>query len=74
MGKIHFVHNLVIDAFIGKKDDYVNHKDGNKLNNDPSNLEYVSNRVNVCHGIIISRSKTHPIGAHQRKRDRSDWI
>jgi len=73
MGKTKFIHNLVANAFLGDKDDYVNHKDGNKLNNDPSNLEYVSNRVNVCHGLVTSGKKEHPIGAHKRKRD-GMWV
>jgi hypothetical protein len=37
------VHSLVAEAFIGKRPWYstVNHKDGDKLNNCPSNLEYI---------------------------------
>lgn len=72
-GKTVFVHNLVANAFIGTKNGYVNHKDGNKLNNYPSNLEYISNRANVCHAIITGDKKTTPIGAHRRKRD-GMWV
>lgn len=45
------VHVLVAKAFLGvKPKGYdVNHKDGNKLNNELSNLEYVTRSANVQH-------------------------
>lgn len=51
-GKKNFqVHRLVADMFIAnpKKLEIVNHKDGNKLNNDRSNLEWVSRTGNAKH-------------------------
>lgn len=44
-----FIHRLVAEAFFGKSDEgyTVNHIDGNKKNNDISNLEYVSRSENV---------------------------
>lgn len=46
-----FAHVLVAEAFIGPKPNRceVNHKDGNKLNNHCSNLEYVTGKENVKH-------------------------
>ena len=44
-----FVHRLVARAFIPNPDNLpvVNHKDGNKLNNDPSNLVRMSRAEHV---------------------------
>ena len=42
------VHRLVAESFLGLNEDMqVNHIDENKLNNNLSNLEYVSGRVNI---------------------------
>lgn len=45
------VHTLVAGAFLGPRPVglEVNHKDGDKLNNASSNLEYVSGKANVRH-------------------------
>lgn len=45
------VHRLVAEAFCNKPDgcDEVNHKDGDKLNNHFSNLEWVTRQQNVRH-------------------------
>jgi hypothetical protein len=45
------VHRLVALAFYGlpKKDQEVNHKDGNKKNNNSDNLEYITHSENVKH-------------------------
>lgn len=47
------VHRIVAKIFIGDNPGglQVNHKDGNKLNNKVSNLEYVSCRDNINHAI-----------------------
>lgn len=50
-GKAHkvYVHRLVAEAWLSGCDETVNHKDGNKLNNDVSNLEWVSHSDNLRH-------------------------
>ena len=48
-----FVHRLVAMAYIRlpKPWEEVNHKDGDKLNNDVSNLEWVTQRENFMHAV-----------------------
>jgi hypothetical protein len=49
--KTHFVHRLVAEAFLCKKEssDQVNHIDGKKANNDTNNLEWCSASENIQH-------------------------
>lgn len=62
------VHTLVAEHFIGPKPDgqrmTVNHKDGNKLNNHVSNLEWIESVDNVRHAVLIGlmdfKGEKHP--------------
>lgn len=47
------VHRAVCESFIGKSNLEVNHKDGNKGNNNISNLEYCNRSENVSHAFKI---------------------
>ena len=50
VGKGHYVHRLVAQAFIGDLGNLqVNHIDGNKLNNTADNLELVDRVKNMAH-------------------------
>lgn len=54
------VHRLVAEAFIPKEvgRDFVNHLDGNRLNNHYSNLEWVSMIENNCHRFDKTKTTT----------------
>ena len=47
-GEHNYVHRLVCEAFYGLNDDYqVDHLDGDKFNNNLSNLEFVTRSENI---------------------------
>ena len=52
-GKLMFIHRLVAEKFLENPNHYeqVNHKDGNKLNNNVDNLEWVTNQQNRNHAV-----------------------
>lgn len=58
------VHRLVAEAYFGKSDLQVNHKDGNKENNCISNLEYCTISENIKHsfsiGLKSNKGENHP--------------
>lgn len=56
------VHRLVVQTFLGPSHGDVNHKDGNKLNNKVSNLEWCSHLENMRHGFKGGR---FPLGEKQ---------
>ena len=56
------ISRLVAEAFIPNPDNkpQVNHIDGNKLNNDVSNLEWVDNSENMLHAFRTGLARPHP--------------
>ena len=67
------VHRLVAEAFIPNPNNLpqVNHRDGNKLNNHYSNLEWCSNSVNTQHGydngLYKYKERSHSINVYTKQ-------
>ena len=59
-----FIHRLVAEHFCNKPSNYkelvVNHIDGNKLNNDYKNLEFVTRSENDIHAFKLGLRKPYP--------------
>lgn len=49
--KQNLVHRLVMLAFVGPSELQVNHRDGDKTNNNLANLEYVTPQQNLIHAV-----------------------
>jgi hypothetical protein len=70
--KTYNVHKLVANAFLKlpKIDKpVINHKDGNKFNNNSDNLEFISNSENVKHAMSTGLRKNYTLKVNQYDKD-----
>lgn len=76
--KDYLVHRLVAETFLMNSDNLpqVNHKDGNKLNNDISNLEWISASDNIAHSWqVLKRKKRQTLQPlDENVEDNEDWV
>lgn len=70
--KTHYVHRLVANTFILNLESkpQVNHKDGNKINNNIDNLEWVTHSENLQHSYDKLGRKGYWTGKTQSKEHR----
>lgn len=73
-GKNYYRHKVIAECFLDKrpKGYTVNHKDGNKLNNDVSNLEYISRKQNYKHA--LNNNLKRNLGYYITQDEASDLI
>jgi hypothetical protein len=69
-GKSYNIHKLVANLFIPNNDKslIINHKDGNKLNNHYSNLEWVTYSYNNSHAFKLGLNRTIKENPNCRKK------
>lgn len=69
--KTKYVHRMILETFAPCENSdqmQVNHKDGNKLNNNINNLEWVTPEENIIHARDILKIKYQTKSAHEARQ------
>lgn len=76
IGKCYYIHRLVAETFLSNEQNYpqINHKDGNKINNNISNLEWVTIKDNNQHAFDIGLKTIWNKGKFGQNTSRSKII
>lgn len=67
-----YVHHLVAEAFVPRAGDrdQINHKDGNRTNNAPCNLEWVTQSENMKHATHVLGKRGGQFGPNRHRHER----
>ena len=70
--KYEFVHRIVAKTFIPNPENkpIINHKDGNKLNNNIDNLEWCTQQENVIHARDVLKISYQTDAAHEARKQK----
>lgn len=73
-GKNYYRHKVIAYCFLGERPEgyTINHIDGNKLNNNASNLEYISRKENYQHALDYNLKRN--LGYYITKDEASELI